>query len=88
VLRVMANKEKTLSKTKSPGEFVTRRGCDCISNACVSGCPSGEWRAYQKYATYYDDVNNRDNQQAQANKSPVENDHAKQAFLLKTIRHN
>jgi hypothetical protein len=56
-------------KLKSPGEFVVSPGLLVHLLPVVSGCPSGEWRAYNNYATYNEDVNNRDYKQANDVKS-------------------
>lgn len=56
-------------KLKSPGEFVGSPGLLVHFLPAVSGGPSGEWRAYNNYATYDEDVNNRDYKQANNGKS-------------------
>ena len=75
-------------KIKSPGEFVGSPGLLLHLLPVVSGCPIGEWRAYNNYATYYADVNNRDHKQANGSKSHVGSDRPAQRNLLKAIGHN
>ena len=75
-------------KTKSPGEFVGSPGLLLHFLPAVSGCPFGEWRAYNNDATYYDDVNNRDHKQADGSKSHIGGDRLAQRNLLKAIGHN
>jgi hypothetical protein len=75
-------------KLKSPGEFVGSPGLLLHLLPVVSGCPIGEWRAYNNDATYYDDVNDHDHKQADGSKSRVGDDHTVQRSLLKAIGHN